>query len=66
MIKDMKAGSSYTPSSDSSDLSNVVKGVNYDNKTTNYKLADMNGASYEDERWEDLLNQLSLDGNCQD
>lgn len=61
MIKDMKDGSSYTPSSESSDLSNVVKGVNYDNKTTNYQLADMNGASYDDERWEDLLNQLSLD-----
>lgn len=61
MIQDMKASSTYTPSKESSDLSNVVKGVNYENKSTSYTLKDMNGQSYDDPRWADLLNQLSLD-----
>lgn len=61
MVEDMKKSSSYTPSSESSDLSHVVKGVDYDNKSTSYTLKDMNGADYDDPRWDDLLNQLSLD-----
>ena len=61
MIKDMKKGSTYSPSSESNDLSNVKQGVNYDNKSTNIELSEMNGLSYDDEKWEDLLNQLSLD-----
>lgn len=61
MMKDMTAGSSYTPPSESSDLSDVVKGINYASTETSYELCEMNGLSYDDEKWEGLLNQLTLE-----
>ena len=61
MIADMKLSSSYARTEESDDLTHVVKGVDYDSKSTSYTLKDMNGADYDDSRWNDLLSQLSLD-----
>ena len=30
-------------------------------KTTSYTLADMKGASWDDPRWDDFVNQIELD-----
>lgn len=61
MKEDLKAGSSYERSPESNDLSSVVKGKDYENSTTSIALSEMNGLPYDDPKWNDLLNQLSLD-----
>ncbi len=61
MIEDMHAGSSYTPSAESSDLSDVVEGVNYASTSTSVELSELSGKDYDDPLWDDLLNQLTLD-----
>lgn len=61
MKADLSAGSSYTPSPESSDLSHAQAGVDYANTSTHVELSELNGADYNDPKWEQLLSQLTLE-----
>lgn len=55
-MKKMFNGEYYTVKTND-DTSKIVWG----SKNTNYVLSDLKGASYDDPRWEDLLNQMTME-----
>lgn len=61
MKTDLNDGSTYTPSAKASDLSKVVEGTDYASTATAVKFYELNGLSYDDPKWTDALNQLTLE-----
>ena len=60
MIDIVENGSSYS-AEENSEAETPVEGVDYASEETDYNFIDLYNVEYDDEIWEDLLSQLTLD-----